>query len=255
MIARQSLQQQIASLKEEVKDLSYIDLKELQNHLQELSKQINSLKEVIDQDKLSYALKKKQILEIEKINDTLKDNEKVYQQYMDLSYVTSGKNESRVSLERYVLAAYFEKMLLYANDMMKELTQGRYRLVRKDYASKGSSKQGLELDVFDYESGVSRDIKTLSGGESFKAALSLALGLSYMIQDHAGGIELNTLFIDEGFGSLDSQSLDQALNCLLELHQDNKLIGIISHVSELKDRIDSQIVITRERKTSQITIK
>ena len=93
MIARQSLQQQIASLKEEVKDLSYIDLKELQNHLQELSKQINSLKEVIDQDKLSYALKKKQILEIEKINDTLKDNEKVYQQYMDLSYVTSGKNE------------------------------------------------------------------------------------------------------------------------------------------------------------------
>ena len=112
----------------------------------------------------------------------------------------------------------------------------------------------MELDVFDYESGVARDIKTLSGGESFKAALSLALGLSRMIQDYAGGIELNTLFIDEGFGSLDFQSLDQAINCLVELHHENKLIGIISHVSELKDRIDSQIVITRERKESKISV-
>ena len=178
----------------------------------------------------------------------------MYQRYVDLVNVTSGKNNARVSLERYVLAAYFEKMLIYANDMMKKLTQNRYILLRKDYAGKGTSKQGLELDVFDYESGVARDIKTLSGGESFKATLSLALGLSQMIQDYAGGIELNTLFIDEGFGSLDSQSLDQAMNCLVELHHDNKLIGIISHVSELKDRIDSQIMITREGKESKISV-
>ena len=255
IVSKQSLEKQIASLKEEVKDVTYIDLKDLQNDLDELSKQINQLKDIIDHHKVTFALKKNQIAEIEKINATLLEDEKMYQQYMDLAYVTSGKNEARVSLERYVLAAYFEKMLLYANEMMKKLSQGRYRLVRKDYASKGNAKQGLELDVFDYESGVSRDIKTLSGGESFKAALSLALGLSSMIQDYAGGIELNTLFIDEGFGSLDSQSLDQAINCLLELHQDHKLIGIISHVSELKDRIDSQIIINRERKTSQITIK
>ena len=102
------------------------------------------------------------------------------------------------------------------------------------------------------ESGNIRSIKTLSGGESFKAALSLALGLSRMVQDYAGGIELNTLFIDEGFGSLDSQSLDQAMNCLMELHHENKLIGIISHVSDLKDRIERQLVVERKQKQSVI---
>ena len=119
-------------------------------------------------------------------------------------------------------------------------------------AGKGRSQQGLELDVFDQESGNIRSIKTLSGGESFKAALSLALGLSRMVQDYAGGIELNTLFIDEGFGSLDSQSLDQAMNCLMELHHENKLIGIISHVSDLKDRIERQLVVERKQKQSVI---
>lgn len=253
-VSCQSLQKQIASLKEEVKDFTYVDLKELQEKLNVLLEQMNILQEDIDQDKLSLALQENKITEINKINDILKNDEKMYQRYLDLTNIASGKNSARVSLERYVLAAYFEKMLIYANTIMKKLTQDRYILLRKDYASKGTAKQGLELDVFDYESGVSRDIKTLSGGESFKAALSLALGLSRMIQDYAGGIELNTLFIDEGFGSLDSQSLDQAINCLVELHQDNKLIGIISHVSELKDRIDSQIVITRERKESKISI-
>ena len=150
---------------------------------------------------------------------------------------------------------FLEHLLLYANRIFKQLTQGRYQLIRKDEAEKGRKQQGLELDVFDQESGQLRGIKTLSGGESFKAALSLALGLSRMIQEYAGGIELNTLFIDEGFGSLDSQSLDQAMNCLMELHQDNKLIGIISHVSELKDRIDRQIIVDRKQKQSVIHVR
>ena len=157
-----------------------------------------------------------------------------------------------MSIERYVLATYFENMLIYANVIMKQLSQGRYQLLRKDDAGKGRSQQGLELDVFDQESGNIRSIKTLSGGESFKAALSLALGLSRMVQDYAGGIELNTLFIDEGFGSLDSQSLDQAMNCLMELHHENKLIEIISHVSDLKDRIERQLVVERKQKQSVI---
>lgn len=254
MITRTSLQEQIHSLQDEVKDLTYIDLEDLQNQLNELMETISTLQKDIDQDKLTLALQKNKIMEIKKINQALQNDEESYQRYLDLANVTSGKNNARVSLERYVLAAYFEKILLYANEMMKKLTQNRYVLLRRDHASKGNAKQGLELDVFDYESGLARDVKTLSGGESFKAALSLALGLSRMIQDHAGGIELNTLFIDEGFGSLDQQSLDQAVNCLLELHQDNKLIGIISHVSELKDRIDRQIIISRERKESKIHI-
>lgn len=253
-ITKKTLKEQIHALKKEVKGLTFGDLKTLQEQLNVLLEKMNILKDDVDKEKVSLALQENKINEINRINNTLKDDEKMYQRYVDLVNVTSGKNNARVSLERYVLAAYFEKMLIYANDMMKKLTQNRYILLRKDYAGKGTSKQGLELDVFDYESGVARDIKTLSGGESFKATLSLALGLSQMIQDYAGGIELNTLFIDEGFGSLDSQSLDQAMNCLVELHHDNKLIGIISHVSELKDRIDSQIMITREGKESKISV-
>lgn len=254
MIKKSSLEKQMASLQEEVQDLNYIDLENLQIELKKLQEDIDVFVEEVNQDQIAFALQQNKIQEISQINLIMAQDEEKYQRYLNLSNVTSGKNRARVSLERYVLAAYFEKILLYANEIMKKLTQGRYMMLRKDYASKGTAKQGLELDVFDYESGLSRDIKTLSGGESFKAALSLALGLSRMIQDHAGGIELNTLFIDEGFGTLDMQSLDQAINCLIELHQDNKLIGIISHVSELKDRIDRQIVITRERKDSKISI-
>ncbi|MFQ9072376.1 MAG: SbcC/MukB-like Walker B domain-containing protein [Faecalibacillus faecis] len=194
------------------------------------------------------------IEDIQKINQQLKKDEDTYQRYLDLYNLASGKNNARVSIER-CFSDYFEHMLLYANRIFKQLTQGRYQLIRKDEAEKGRKQQGLELDVFDQESGQLRGIKTLSGGESFKAALSLALGLSRMIQEYAGGIELNTLFIDEGFGSLDSQSLDQAMNCLMELHQDNKLIGIISHVSELKDRIDRQIIVDRKQKQSVIHVR
>lgn len=254
MIKKDSLAKQIASLQEEVQGLNYIELEDLETELKKLEADMNGFVKEVNQSQIALALQKNKIEEIRQINSTMALDEEKYQRYLDLSNVTSGKNDARVSLERYVLAAYFEKILLYANEIMKKLTQGRYVMLRKDYASKGMAKQGLELDVFDYESGLSRDIRTLSGGESFKAALSLALGLSQMIQDHAGGIELNTLFIDEGFGTLDMQSLDQAINCLIELHQDNKLIGIISHVSELKDRIDRQIVISRERKESKISI-
>ena len=215
---------------------------------------LGPMKSIDDLEKLkiNYSLKEKMIKDIQKINQQLKKDEDTYQRYLDLYNLASGKNNARVSIERYVLATYFENMLIYANVIMKQLSQGRYQLLRKDDAGKGRSQQGLELDVFDQESGNIRSIKTLSGGESFKAALSLALGLSRMVQDYAGGIELNTLFIDEGFGSLDSQSLDQAMNCLMELHHENKLIGIISHVSDLKDRIERQLVVERKQKQSVI---
>ena len=198
---------------------------------------------------------KKTIENIKEIDKQLNDNYENYQRYLELSEITSGKNEYRISFERYVLAAYFENILAYANVLLKRMSQGRYQLYRRDNRSKGAGKQGLELDVLDLESGMFRDVKTLSGGESFKAALSLALGLSKMIQSFAGGIELNTLFVDEGFGSLDSQSLDQAINCLIDLQQDGKLIGIISHVSELKERIDHKIVLSKGNKETYISIE
>ena len=252
LISLKSLNEQIISLENEVKDSTYVDLYSLSETIKEVNQQLREKNDDLEKLKIDYSLKEKMIKDIQKINQQLEKDEDTYQRYLDLYNLASGKNNARVSIERYVLANYFENMLIYANVIMKQLSQGRYQLLRKDDAGKGRSQQGLELDVFDQESGNIRSIKTLSGGESFKAALSLALGLSRMVQDYAGGIELNTLFIDEGFGSLDSQSLDQAMNCLMELHHENKLIGIISHVSDLKDRIERQLVVERKQKQSVI---
>lgn len=252
IISLKSLNEQIISLENEVKDSTYVDLSSLSETIKEVNQQLREKNDDLEKLKIDYSLKEKMIKDIQKINQQLEKDEDTYQRYLDLYNLASGKNNARVSIERYVLATYFENMLIYANVIMKQLSQGRYQLLRKDDAGKGRSQQGLELDVFDQESGNIRSIKTLSGGESFKAALSLALGLSRMVQDYAGGIELNTLFIDEGFGSLDSQSLDQAMNCLMELHHENKLIGIISHVSDLKDRIERQLVVERKQKQSVI---
>ena len=252
LISLKSLNKQIISIENEVKDSTYVDLSSLSETIKEVNQQLREKNDDLEKLKIDYSLKEKMIKDIQKINQQLEKDEDTYQRYLDLYNLASGKNNARVSIERYVLATYFENMLIYANVIMKQLSQGRYQLLRKDDAGKGRSQQGLELDVFDQESGNIRSIKTLSGGESFKAALSLALGLSRMVQDYAGGIELNTLFIDEGFGSLDSQSLDQAMNCLMELHHENKLIGIISHVSDLKDRIERQLVVERKQKQSVI---
>lgn len=252
LISLKSLNEQIISLENEVKDSTYVDLSSLSETIKEVNQQLREKNDDLEKLKIDYSLKEKMIKDIQKINQQLEKDEDTYQRYLDLYNLASGKNNARVSIERYVLATYFENMLIYANVIMKQLSQGRYQLLRKDDAGKGRSQQGLELDVFDQASGNIRSIKTLSGGESFKAALSLALGLSRMVQDYAGGIELNTLFIDEGFGSLDSQSLDQAMNCLMELHHENKLIGIISHVSDLKDRIERQLVVERKQKQSVI---
>lgn len=128
------------------------------------------------------------------------------------------------------------------------MTGGRFLLVRKEEKSKGRRQEGLELEVFDNYTGKARHVKTLSGGESFKASLSLALGLADVIQSYAGGISLDTIFIDEGFGTLDPESLDNAIETLVDLQNDGRLVGIISHVPELKERIDTilEIIPTKE---------
>ena len=134
-----------------------------------------------------------------------------------------------------------------ANTRLMVMTGGQYELVRRQVSENNRSKSGLELDVIDHYNGTRRSVKSLSGGESFKASLSLALGLSDEIQASAGGIRLDTMFVDEGFGSLDEESLQQAVRALAGLADGNRLVGIISHVSELKERIDRQIVVTKDR--------
>lgn len=255
LIVTATLQNQISELKEELADIKYVDISILKESTKKLKIELEELQDSLNKQKAKLITVTNTINNIREIDKQLNDSYDIYQQYLDLSEITTGKNEYRISFERYVLAAYFENILAYSNILLKRMSLGRYQLYRRDNRSKGSSKQGLELDVLDLESGMLRDVKTLSGGESFKAALSLALGLSKMIQSFAGGIELNTLFIDEGFGSLDSQSLDQAIDCLMDIQQDGKLIGIISHVSELKERIDHRIVLSRVNKETYISIE
>ncbi|WP_312459047.1 SbcC/MukB-like Walker B domain-containing protein, partial [Proteiniclasticum sp.] len=136
---------------------------------------------------------------------------------------------------------YFEGILLRANARLRKMSEGRYQLKRRNETESRREKIGLGLNVFDEYTGRERDVQSLSGGESFKASLSLALGLSDFIESHKGSVNLETIFIDEGFGSLDQDSLENALSCLMELNVSGRIVGIISHVTELKDRIPGKI--------------
>ena len=150
-------------------------------------------------------------------------------------------------LETYVQMRYFDLVIQRANRRLMVMSDGQYELKRRNEAENNRSQSGLELDVIDHYNGSQRSVRTLSGGESFKASLCLALGLSDEIQSSAGGIRLDTMFVDEGFGSLDDESLQQAIKVLSGLSEGNKLVGIISHVGELKERIEKQIVVTKDR--------
>lgn len=155
----------------------------------------------------------------------------------------SGKE--RVSLETYIQMTFFDRILCRANVHLMRMSGGKYDLKRRETAAKLNAQSGLELDVIDHYNGSERSVKTLSGGEMFLASLSLALGLSEEIQTSAGGVRLETLFVDEGFGSLDEDTLRQAMRALRELSDGDRLIGIISHVPELRREIDRQVVVTR----------
>lgn len=197
--------------------------------------------------------KKKQIFQMNRtvmdsITEKNKEKEQLEQEYgiiKDLDRVTKGNNKDRIIFEHYVLAFYFETIIQAANIRLIKMTAGRYTLSKVEQVSDARTTDSLNLEVFDSFTGKKRPIKTLSGGESFKAALALALGLSDVVKRYAGGIQIETLFIDEGFGSLDEESLEQALDTLGSLTENNCLIGIISHVNELKERISQKIVVKR----------
>lgn len=165
-----------------------------------------------------------------------------------LSNTANGNltGKEKIALETYIQMTYFDRILRRANLRLLAMTGGQYELKRRREAENNRSQSGLELDVVDHYNGSQRSVKSLSGGESFKASLSLALGLADEVQSSAGGIRLDTMFVDEGFGSLDEESLQQAMSTLSDLAQGNRLVGIISHVSELKERLEKQIVVRKD---------
>ena len=164
-----------------------------------------------------------------------------------LSETANGGLKDRISLETYVQMTYFDRILARANAHLMQMSGGKYDLKRREGAAKNGGQNGLDLDVIDHYNGSERSVKSLSGGETFLASLSLALGLSEEIQSSAGGVQMDTLFVDEGFGSLDEETLRQAMRALRELSEGDRLIGIISHVSELRREIDRQIVVKRSK--------
>lgn len=250
----QSLEQTKLALAEQVGDRIYVNLVEISNQLEDLERK----QQTIQLGKESLIAR---ITGNQKLNDSIQVNlgkkrelEVEYGIIKDLDNVTKGNNKERLVFEQYVLASYFEDIIIAANQRLTTMTGGRYELLKVGRVADARTTDSLNLEVLDNYTGKKRSVKTLSGGESFKAALSLALGLSDIVQSNAGGIKIDTLFIDEGFGSLDTESLDQALDTLTSLTEHNRFIGIISHVNELKERIDNQIVVEKCNHGSKIKV-
>ena len=171
-----------------------------------------------------------------------------------LSDVANGQTGNKISLQRFVLSVLLDDVLIEASHRLSLMSKGRYQLLRKEDRAKGNKASGLELEVEDAYTGKVRPVATLSGGESFMAALALALGLSDVVQAYAGGIRLDTLFIDEGFGSLDAESLDLAIRTLVDLQATGRMIGIISHVAELKEQMPLRLDVIADRSGSRVQL-
>ena len=186
--------------------------------------------------------------------DMCKKSSKEYQIVKSVYEIANGKTSGhKVKFESYLQGMYLDRVLIEANKRFSKMTSGRYRLVRSK-STGGNKATGLDIDVLDTHSNNVRSSSTLSGGESFKASLSLALGLSDVARMHAGGISVDCMFIDEGFGTLDDESRRSAIETLCELSKGNKSVGIISHVSELKEFIDNQVLVTNDESGSHVKL-
>lgn len=267
------LKESIESVKAEIKIFQEAD-KRNQLLLEQLSNEIKGKEKpnlIQTEQKKLEAQQRKKALEDEKKELSIRYlmNEKVwknaaqlckerkllaseYQIIQGLSKTACGElnGKQKIMFEQYIQAFYFDRIIEEANKRLYQMTTGRYELLRQESAENLRSQSGLGLEIMDYYTGKKRSVKSLSGGEAFKASLSLALGLSDVIQHYAGGVEIDTMFIDEGFGTLDEESLEQAISTLHELTYGERLVGIISHVTELKSRIEKQIIVKKGTKGS-----
>ncbi len=196
----------------------------------------------------------KSLLSLEEKQKKLEGLMEDYSLLKDLDDAANGNNKKRLVFEQYVLASYFEDILYSANIRLRAMSGGRYELHRIEQINDGRSKDNLEIEVMDYYTGRYRPAKTLSGGETFKTSLALALGMSDVVQAQSGGLRVEALFIDEGFGSLDGESLEQACLTLKALVEKDRLIGIISHVPELAEKIENQIWIHKTNAGSSVQV-
>ena len=231
----------IEKLEEELKEIEQPDLEEGQRKLQNIESQVNDFIEKVAILNTRLENNKKLYKKIHSEYIELLESSKDIREIIAFSDVISGKTENRKSLETYVQGYYLDLILVAGTKRLLQMTNDRYRFIRRDEKTKGGGLQGLEIEIHDIYLNSTRIISSLSGGELFLASLALALGLAEVIQNESGEISLETIFIDEGFGSLDAETLDIALTTLIDLQSYGRNIGIISHVSELKERIRPKV--------------
>ena len=254
---KSELESTIKLLEVDVKDKKIVDLTEMEKILNSVLEEYKTLdKMYTDMNAILVKLKDS----CENIKRYINDNKKVESEYTIIKILSDTANgtltgKKKITFENYVQSYFMSTMLVEANKRLTKMTDSRYLLKKKEIESKLNAKTGLDFAIFDSYTGKERDVASLSGGEKFKASLALALGLSDTISNNRGGIRIDSLFIDEGFGSLDSESLNQALNILSDLSGNDKLVGVISHVSELMSRIDNKILVNKTNIGSVVRIE
>ncbi|HBL4754215.1 TPA: SMC family ATPase, partial [Listeria monocytogenes] len=230
-----------ADLKEKLQNKQKPNIEQLEFIMKEKQLELSQSEENTMKQR-EFVTKRKEL--VENYQNSIQTVEQAEENYADIGLLADaarGKNARRLTFERYILAMFLDTIIHRANHRLSKMTSGRFELQRKMEKAKGNVQSGLELEVFDEYTGLTRHVKTLSGGESFKTSLALALSLAEVVQEMAGGISLETMFIDEGFGTLDPESLEAAVECLLETQENGRLVGIISHVPELKERISARL--------------
>lgn len=238
---QRAIHMKIREFKKATDGLERINLNEMNDRIDALNNEMNEWINKAGMLAAQMSESKRTKETVMRLSEQIARVEEEYRLAGHMYDIAHGKNELKVTFERYVLASFLEDILNAANTRLVSMTNGRFRLERQTERTKGSAQSGLDLLAFDQYTGASRPVKTLSGGESFKAALALALGLAEIVQNYAGGVSLETMFVDEGFGTLDPESLDQAIETLMDIQSDGRLVGIISHVPELKERIDARL--------------
>lgn len=247
---QQSIQDSYTKLHEQLHDKQMPNLENMETLLNEMENKLEELSEEYQQVYLKKTEHARIYGQLEELIQLREESEEKYYYIGELAQLAKGDNAFKLSFERYVLSAFLDEIIIQANIRLDQMTEHRYHLERSQEKAKGGAQSGLDLEVLDHYTGLRRSVRTLSGGEGFKAALSLALGMADVVQAHAGGVQLDTLFIDEGFGTLDEESLDQAISCLKDLQKGNRMLGIISHVPKLKQEIPAKLQITPSPKGS-----
>ncbi|MDF2589475.1 MAG: hypothetical protein K0S41_3316, partial [Anaerocolumna sp.] len=252
-LLKQELKAQLEKLKDKTTGKEKVDIEAIRDNLRAVKVNRSQLEKSQKEIHNRLMENKGTIANIKDVEKQRNEKSKLFLDISSMSKTANGKLEGKqkITFETYVQAAYFIQIIDAANKRFYDMSGKRYKLLRKEEGNI-QSFTGLELNVLDTWTGKVRSVKSLSGGESFIAALSLALGFSDIIQNYTGGIEIDTMFVDEGFGSLDTYALEQAIATLTNLTQGNRLVGIISHVEELKERIDKQIIVKKDIKGSYI---